>query len=238
MGTGNRLKPYGADLSTNFSPADVEGLVLWLEDDSGVYQSNGGAASGVGDPVGYWQDKSGQDNHVEQFIASLKPTLRADGVEFDGAGDNLVRGSVSGLSTQPLTWLVAVTILSGFNNNGGIATNYTGTVSGEWQLRVLSTRFMQVAAGMVGGLVTPTQFTEGTLFVGTAVFNTSSSHAAINKNGQNGDAGSNTAFDGLLLGASASAFLKMKLRAAVLYDSALGVADRNAVRDYLLAKYI
>jgi hypothetical protein len=64
--------------ATSFNPLSFS-PALWLDasDASTLFQSNGGAAASAdGDPVGYWLDKSGNNNHATQTSGSNKPTLK------------------------------------------------------------------------------------------------------------------------------------------------------------------
>ena len=87
------------------------GLKLWLRADRGLFQDSGGTtpATADGDPVGLWQDGSGQGNHVSQATASKRPTLRLgvtpsgrpvvrfDGVDdWLGAASNFISGWTQG----------------------------------------------------------------------------------------------------------------------------------------------
>ena len=89
-----RLRAYGAILDPPFSPASVQGLVLWLDAGQGLFQSTGGAAATANaDPVGQWMDQSGNARHGTQATTAAKPTLRLNQVNgrpalrFDGADD-------------------------------------------------------------------------------------------------------------------------------------------------------
>lgn len=72
-----------------FSPADVSGLSLWLDasDISTLKQNSDGTGSVAnGDPVGYWQDKSGDGNHaVQSGSSSLKPSYASNNTNALGA---------------------------------------------------------------------------------------------------------------------------------------------------------
>lgn len=81
-------------------PADITGLELWLRADAGTLQSSGGsAADSDGDPVGEWEDQSGNGIDFTQSTASSKPTLKLDMINkqplirFDGSNDDLSRQS-------------------------------------------------------------------------------------------------------------------------------------------------
>lgn len=72
-----------------FSPADVSGLLLWLETGSSVQTgvAPGYTTAAVGDPVSRWRDLSAQDNHALQGTTTSQPQYTANGVLFDGSDD-------------------------------------------------------------------------------------------------------------------------------------------------------
>jgi len=80
-----------------FSPTQVPGLQLWLRSDRGLYQNSAfsSPASSSGDPVGGWQDQSGNGRHLLQTTAAKRPTLQtgvlnnAPVVRWDGVDDYL-----------------------------------------------------------------------------------------------------------------------------------------------------
>ena len=85
--------------AAEFSPLALTSLAFWTRGDLGTYQSEGGAAATLdGDPIGQWQDQSGNTRHAVQATTALKPTLRPTAVasqpsdEGDG-GDILVTPS-------------------------------------------------------------------------------------------------------------------------------------------------
>lgn len=65
-----------------FSPADVAGLQIWLDAALGLYQDDAGTtpADANADPVGLWQDQSGNGLHVSQATAGNKPALTSSGI--------------------------------------------------------------------------------------------------------------------------------------------------------------
>lgn len=81
-------------------PPPSTGLQLWLEADAGTFQTSGGAAATAdGDPVGEWQDQSGNGRHFGQTTAGLRPTLRLNvrnglpSIRPDGFDDYLTTAS-------------------------------------------------------------------------------------------------------------------------------------------------
>lgn len=82
-----------------FSPSSLSGLGLWLHADVGLFQDDAGTTPAVldNDPVGLWQDQSGNGRHFSQATAANKPLLiltafgaSLPGVRGDGATDYLV----------------------------------------------------------------------------------------------------------------------------------------------------
>ncbi len=81
MPTQSLTRPLTRDLtrgmterffSDSFSPADISGLVLWLDaSDASTITETAGAVS-------QWDDKSGEDNHATQTTEALKPTTNSN----------------------------------------------------------------------------------------------------------------------------------------------------------------
>jgi hypothetical protein len=79
-------------------PTSLPGMLYWFEGDQLTFQTSGGAAAVAdSDPVGEWQDLSGNARHLVQASATLRPLLRTganglDGLpilQFDGTNDYL-----------------------------------------------------------------------------------------------------------------------------------------------------
>lgn len=85
--------------SAGFDPASLfasgeEGIWLDIHPDYCFQDDAGTTPAGVGDPVGYVTDRSGNGNHATQSTTAAKPTLRQTGgglyyLEFDGVDDYL-----------------------------------------------------------------------------------------------------------------------------------------------------
>jgi len=58
-------------------PTDLSGLALWLKSDTGLWQDTAGTvpATAHGDPVGRWDDQSGNNRHATQATAGARPTI-------------------------------------------------------------------------------------------------------------------------------------------------------------------
>lgn len=80
-----------------FAPTDIAGCQLFLKADTGRFQNSNGttAATADGDPVGYWADQSGNNNHATMATGAARPTNKLSlqngygGVKFDGTDDYL-----------------------------------------------------------------------------------------------------------------------------------------------------
>ena len=60
------------------SPNDISNLLVWLRSDIGVYQDSAGTTPTIyyDDPVGFWQDQSGNSNHAVQSPDASKPIYK------------------------------------------------------------------------------------------------------------------------------------------------------------------
>ena len=235
-----------------FSPADISGLQLWLDATTGLYDATSGGSEVTADgaSVARWEDQSGNGYHVTQGTANDQPVLKTSQqnslniVRFDGVNDFLL-----GSTNFPITGSSNRTVFTVFkrvdaNNRsivswGGSGTGllcaftaeyflrFNGTIkgytnqgsNGSWTLWSVvgngSTLNDYDAYFDDGGIATPTA-TSNT----GATLNTSSSTLFIGRY--------NISFFGLLNG---------DLAEVLVYDSALSDVDREAVRDYLNAKW-
>lgn len=88
-----------------FSPADIPGLQLWLRADGTLWQDSARTTPAVADsdPVGAWDDASGNGRHATQTTSTRRLTLKA-GVQnglpvlrLDGVDDFLAVADAAGL---------------------------------------------------------------------------------------------------------------------------------------------
>lgn len=89
---GKRLKKIATESTPPaWTPADIADLAIFFHFKPGAncaYASNGGAAAGAGDPVGYAAPLFGTS--ISASEATNKPTLQADGLQLDAAGVELL----------------------------------------------------------------------------------------------------------------------------------------------------
>jgi hypothetical protein len=108
----SQLATLGAG-GAGFVPTQIAGLKLWVKGDTGTFQDTGltSAAVADGDPVGGWQDQSGQGNNATQGTAAAKGTLKLNVlngkavVRGDGVDDYLTHAALT-LGTTHTVFLV------------------------------------------------------------------------------------------------------------------------------------
>lgn len=105
----------GAGGWAGFSPRDISGLNLWVSADerTSLFQDSTFTTpvTASAQPVGGWQDLSGNGNHVIQAVAAARPTYQTaqanNGlavVRFDGDDDRLART----VALRPLAVIIVV----------------------------------------------------------------------------------------------------------------------------------
>jgi len=114
-----RNYPFGGSWTVT-SPA---GLQQWLKADAGLFQASGctTAAASDSDPVGCWQDQSGNGNNVTQATSTKRPLLKLaiqnglQVLQFDGVDDALNNSTaLSGQMTFFIVYKVSSLSLGGF----------------------------------------------------------------------------------------------------------------------------
>jgi hypothetical protein len=226
-----------------FSPADISGLKLWLKADGTLWQDSARTtpASADGDPVGAWDDASGEGNHVLQTTNGLRPLLKINivngepAVLFDGSDDYL-DGSYAAAVPQPRTLFLVVrsanpqfTITDSTSGNRNIVqTMHDG--AGHRQQMYAGTGPLTGTAGL-----STTNF-----FLLTVKFNGASSAAWHNGAADiSGDAGNLSVANGPRFGANVTPgqYWPGYIAEVLDYAAELSAANREAVEDYLNDKY-
>lgn len=222
--------------SVTFTPTDVAGLKLWLKGD-GVFWQDGARttpATADGDPVGAWDDASGEDNHATQATANARPLLKLNVknglpvVRFDGTDDFL--SSLLTVAQPGTVFIVASRSATGERHMIDGTTELArwlvgGDVGGNWVI--------------YAGSVVTTSAQDTNWHLHTAVFDgASSSHRVDAASAGSGDAGA-LALTNPLIGAGQGHILfhQGDIAEVLIYDSALGTTDRDSVEAYLDAKY-
>ncbi len=218
-----------ADIASGSSgytpPNDIADLFAWYEDDQEVYQATGGAAAGIGDPVGHWGDLSGEGNHLVQGTAANKPTRQATGITFDGSNDSLYV-ALSG-KTQPVSVFVVAEQTAAGAANDWLIDGF------DFVIRMTSVYWLFVTSALAHSLTPPV----GTFVIISAVVNGAASVLGVNDNEQTGNPGSRPNVASIRLASDTTNFQPCRIKAALFYSGALNNSQRQQVRDYLNAKY-
>jgi hypothetical protein len=230
-------------------PVPTSGLKLWLRADAGVTQTGGA--------VSQWADQSGADRHAIQTVAASFPQFIADAVNgkpalaFDGANDFLTFNlPLNGLSAMTMV-MVSSNTVSRTGDGNGVAyaplfwneTASWGTVHlspfqtvikfrfGTQQSNNLPTYVRPASAGTGYGVTMAIkEGTVETLYVNGQLALTATGKlptiAGIRDTGNVGRGyNDNTYFGG-------------RIAEILVYDRALTAAERQALDQYLLAKYL
>lgn len=132
----------------------ISGLVLWLNDTSSKWQESTRITPAVldTDPVGAWDDASGQGNHALQATVGARPTLKLaiqNGrpvVRFDGVDDFL--------GTVVLTLPTAFTAIIVYANRVNVNGTLLGLTTGGTLLQRNATFFPNVAEASMTAIST------------------------------------------------------------------------------------
>lgn len=237
-------------LSQQFSPLQIPGLKLWLQADSALWQDSTRTirATADGDPVGSWDDLSGNANHATQATGTLRPTLKLNiqngkpVIRFDGT-DDILDGSANTLLTTAATIFV-----TGKQNNptGGYGMPIRIKSSSQEVIMTWINDLAGFPANSVGlARRTQTQYygpTIGTSFhVLAANYTFASNNWSLYYDGvlqtltDNGVAGGAT--NANAIGSEAAGFLTGDLSEILLYDSVLNATERESVEAYLRSRW-
>lgn len=220
----------------SFSPSQISGLAAWYKADGTLWQDSARTvpATANNDPVGAWDDASGNGNHALQATAGNRPLLSSSflngkpGIAFDGSNDMLKRtGVVGGPLAQPVTFFFAgknaSTAVQQMVAFAGLAF-YVGN-SSTWRI-----------GGSLEVLWGPAD-TNNRVFA--AVFNGASSKLWVaGGSAASGNVGTGTVVDvNLGSGSAPSEWSSTTMAEVLLYTGALSLANINLVGAYLGTKY-
>lgn len=223
--------------SASFLPSDIADLVLWLEADLLSLNDN--------DAVGTWGDSSGTGHDVTQGTATKKPTFKTNivnglpVVRFDGTNDLLSSGLVN-FTNATATIFIVCTGSSTANGDALVVDAADGNTF--YEMRVDSTSQLAFRAVTLGTTTEDTQSQTGTFMVMGGVRGTSSVTAYINgvTNSSATPSGSqktgNSKFQIGEFGLGFQ-FFGGDIAEVLFYNNDIGTTNRQAVEDYLGAKY-
>ena len=217
---GHRLRAYVRP--SGFDPLSISGLQFWIDsDDASTFTYSSGTE------VSQWNDKSGNARHVSQANASLQPSRSTtrnslSTVAFvDANGDILSTASVT--ITQPMTIFGVIRYT---NVNTGAHTIISG--SG------LSIYTNLDLWKMYGGAEINAGSDDANWHYMTWVANGASS--SIRKDGVTGVSG-NAGTGGFASPIDIGADWDGDMAEMLIYNTALGTTDRDAVESYLATKW-
>lgn len=238
-----------------FAPDVITGLQLWLDasDASTLYDATtGGSLVASGGGVARWEDKSGNDNHATQSSSSDRPNRTTaqinslDVLTFDGTS-NFLQGSSTPTAGNSRT----VCLVGKSDTTAGGEAVQLGIYNGA-SLRGFLLRQRYIGSDhYVGGdvlssnlIIAGTQPSITSTFCACIVQASTSSFSYFHNSTSLAVTGSLENFNanpGYLIGKARSSsdvgFWPGKLCEVLVYDSALSDTDREAVENYLLAKW-
>lgn len=197
MGFDNRLRALVPTLAQQIAAIMAGKVGVWFDasDLSTMYQDAAGTipVTGVGQPVGLWKDKSGNNYHAFQKTAAKRPTLRQDEngkyyLKADGVDDAMVTNVIpwsgnsivvsSAISQIALVSAIAET--SANSNTGGNCFYLGGKDSGGF-IHSKMCSFTAASTESRTGLSTPYVLTnasnKGTLTIRNALTNQSTNYS-------------------------------------------------------------
>ena len=241
--SGNILSGIGVD---PFSPTDIAGISLWLDaTDSSTVLNLSDVEAADGEEVKTWQDKSGNDFHLSQDTANWYPLYRAGATDFTQPSiefDDVVNGTHLKIATGVIQ-KTGNTEFYVFSNGSAGGASGTLVSGGDANGHIFGEN------GQDGASITMFQFAGAVVNQSPYLFNTPAI-ATLQYDGANSkhwnnetfvgtaNAGSGTS-NGISLGAlrTGGGPCDCELAEVIVYDSVLSDTDREAVYDYLAAKY-
>lgn len=238
-----------------FTPADITGLVLWLDaqDTATLYQDSAKTtpAAADNDPIGAWADKSGNGKDATQASTANKPTLKLavqnsrPVLRFDG-GDYLSADALASgfaISNPPITMGIVANVsntesyralvLFGADGSSYSLIGLYASNTAKWRCVARGPTVREIVGGTANAtysiVVGRSSGTVGQLFVNGAQV------------GADTDFTANPALTNFKVGVwkySASQDYHMgDIAEIVIYNRALSMAERGALESYLAAKW-
>lgn len=226
----------------------VAGYVAWYDaSDLASITESGGAVS-------QWNDKSGNGHHVSQSTAAQKPTtgtrtqnslnvIDFQGTNSGGSDDTLeVTGRT--IASQPGTVFLVAKGDGGHTNNQGFIDGGapSSSSSTRWVVYMDTPGALKWAVYAGSGPISSVAGVDNVAHQFTAIVNGASSSLRIDGSSvASGNAGSNNLTNGIRFGSyqtgNPQGNLDGWIAEVIIYPSALGSTDRDAVEAYLKAKW-
>jgi hypothetical protein len=232
------INPYAIKA---FSPANLSGLDLWLDATVGLFDatSGGSAVTTDGSSVARWEDQSGNNRHATQGTGNEQPLLKTsilnglNVIRFDGSNDGLSISSLS-LGSSP-----AYTLFCVLYQNGTLFRVWLegGSLNPYFSSPSNGTDGIQHHDGANSYIVT-NNATRNAWNVFTYAQNSSNRKWYRNANTETAGSNSTRAATFTWIGRAANGFHWVgDIGELLIYSQYLSDADREAVRDYLNAKW-
>lgn len=214
-----------------WAPTDIAGCQLWLDaDDAATFTYSSGVV------VSQWDDKSGNGRHVSQGTVANQPSRNGTQngrttVVFDGTNDVLAGANQSAQASQ--TWFFVMQdtgtqFQSGqFCRWGNIRFDRNNDASETLTFSKIGV--VNHATGQAIG----SAWNVWTWSIATNVMTLYKDGASLYTSGSNAINTSSAAFT---VGA-ASSYFRGEMAEVIVYSTALSGTDRQAVEDYLSAKW-
>lgn len=245
-----------------FAPDAISGLQLWLDaaDASTLYDAtSGGSLVAADGGVARWEDKSGNGRHATQGTSANRPARKTvelnglDGLDLDGTNDSMAVNSIasffSGTNKVFTIFGVAKTDATGSTQDFlsiGNSANNNQNIRATWNNG--SQKLSLNREPPTGGV---TKSVTGGTSLGTAakvatwrfdgsngrLFLNGVSDATTTDLAQASNININVASVGVLPRLSPAVYFNGLIFEILIYNSALSDADREAVENYLLAKW-
>ena len=220
------------------SPTDISGCALWLDasDISTQKQNSDGTVSVAdGEPIGYWEDKSGNNRHAIQETGSARPIRSGSQnglnvITFDGINDTLT-SPLQDSDTQTIFWIVKTINSPDYSS----ILNYNGSGGN---------RAIQISAGGVWKWYGPNLISSqstSSYAVMSLVISSSNSVALYQSGWQVGTADPTNQLGGspnnLTIGSTGIYTFKGEVAEIIIYNRALSISERGRVEKYLDSKW-
>jgi hypothetical protein len=231
-------------MSGNLTSQDFSAfsLIATLRSDAGLYQDAAGTtpATANNDPVGLWQDQSGNNRHVSQSTTGLRSKITTN--QFNGkpavTGFPAAGYLQSAVFGAPIAQPITVYIVCKF----AAASNYYGAMDGiSNNFQFAGSRFVPDVYAMIAGVLLSRGTHDGNKHVLTALYSGASSLLRVDgvQQGLAGNAGAN-ALDGLTVGnvrAFNGSFGASLLASIVLVNGIDTAAEMALMEAYLTAQF-
>ena len=251
------INPYRYAGGGAFSPDDLANLTAWYDaDDISTLWTTSARSTQVAslnDPVGAWDDKSGNAYHLLQTSAGARPTYKTTaGIYFDGAStqyvfDSTARDSVNLDGSYFFVYNHASgTSGSGFTNSSNANAIYYGGVDGRHPTVGVYAymRTRTSGLGYVEDIQTFADFDDGANHVASFQLDTTDAEVWNDGSTQGTDTdwigdvrNLNRICIGALIRSTISGYITAHVMEAIYYDVVLSDTDRQSVESYLTTKW-